>query len=223
MKTASRFTFNIDMRTLFINSLFLVIISGSLFATSLWNKSTNSQRGLFGGKRAYSIGELITIDVSESSSLAASQNSVRNRQSQIENAVNQFLFANSKLGTHNGGLPGTEIETQSNNQGGGSIANTQNLKGRVSVVVIDILPNGILVIEGARMVTFSGESYYAVLKGMVRQEDIGFGFKDGLRYRNIVSSQYIADAQIEFVSKGSLNDAQKESWYQRLAAILNPF
>ncbi|MEC8865713.1 MAG: flagellar basal body L-ring protein FlgH, partial [Verrucomicrobiota bacterium] len=83
--------------------------------------------------------------------------------------------------------------------------------------------NGVLVLEGARMVTFSGESYYAVLKGMVRQEDIGFGFKDGLRYRNIVSSQFIADAQIEFVSKGSLNDAQKESWYQKLAAILNPF
>ena len=90
----------------------------------------------------------------------------------------------------------------------------------MSVVVIDTLPNGVLVIEGARMVTFSGESYYAVLKGMVRKEDIGFGFKDGLRYRNIVSSQYIADAQIEFVSKGSLNDAQKESWYQRLASII---
>ena len=90
-------------------------------------------------------------------------------------------------------------------------------------VVIDVLPNRVLVIEGARMVTFSGESYYAGLKGMVREEDIGFGFKDGLRYRNIISSQFIADAQIEFVSKGSLNDAQKESWYQRLAAILNPF
>ena len=192
-------------------------------AASLWNKSTNSQRSIFAGKRAYSIGDLITIDVSESSSLAASQNSVRNRQSQIENAVNSFLFANSKMRTHNGGLPTTEIETKTSNQGGGSIANTQDLKGRVSVVVIDVLPNGNLIIVGARMVTFSGESYYAVLKGIVRQEDIGFGFKDGLRYRNIISSQYIADAQIEFVSKGSLNDAQKESWYQRLAAILNPF
>ena len=192
-------------------------------AASLWNKSTNSQRSIFAGKRAYSIGDLITIDVSESSSLAASQNSVRNRQSQIENAVTSFLFANSKMGTHNGGLPPTEIDTKTSNPGGGSIANTQDLKGRVSVVVIDILPNGNLIIEGARMVTFSGESYYAVLKGIIRQEDIGFGFKDGLRYRNIISSQFIADAQIEFVSKGSLNDAQKESWYQRLAAILNPF
>jgi flagellar L-ring protein precursor FlgH len=204
--------------------LFIAFVSPlTVQATSLWSKSSNSQRGMFGGKRAYSVGDLITIDVAESSSLAASQNSVRNRQLQVENAVTQFLYANSKLGTHNGGLPGTQIETQSSNQGGGSIANTQDLKGRVSVMVIDVLPNGVLVLEGARMVTFSGESYYAVLKGMVRQEDIGFGFKDGLRYRNIVSSQYIADAQIEFVSKGSLNDAQKESWYQKLSSAINPF
>ena len=205
--------------------IFLILSScvSTSFSASLWTKSSNSQRGLYTGKRAYSVGDLITIDVAESSSLAASQNSVRNRQSQIENAVQQFLFANSGLGKHKGSLPATEIESKSSNQGGGSIANTSDLKGRVSVVVIDVLPNRVLVIEGARMVTFSGESYYAVLKGMVREEDIGFGFKDGLRYRNIISSQYIADAQIEFVSKGSLNDAQKESWYQRLAAILNPF
>ena len=207
----------------FVKSIILLLLGNTLFGVSLWMKSSNNQRGLYGDKRSFAVGDLITIDVGESSSLAASQNSVRNRQSQIENAVKQFLFANSKMGTHNGGLPGTEIESKSSNQGGGSIANTQNLKGRVSVVVIDVLPNGVLVLEGARMVTFSGESYYAVLKGMVRQEDIGAGFREGLRYRNIVSSQYIADAQIEFVSKGSLNDAQKESWYQKIASLVNPF
>ena len=127
------------------------------------------------------------------------------------------------MGTHNGGLAGTEIETKSSNKGGGSIANTKDLKGRVSVVIIDVLPNGVLVLEGARMVTFSGESYYAVLKGMFRQEDIWIVFREGLIYLNIVSSQYIADSHIEFVSKGSLNDAQKESWYQRIASVINPF
>lgn len=211
------------MKALTLGLFTALVFPFTVQATSLWSKSSNSQRGMFGGKRAYSVGDLITIDVAESSSLAASQNSVRNRQLEVQNAVTQFLYANSNLGTHNGGLPGTQIETQSSNQGGGSIANTQELKGRVSVIVIDVLPNGVLVLEGARMVTFSGESYYAVLKGMVRQEDIGFGFKDGLRYRNIVSSQYIADAQIEFVSKGSLNDAQKESWYQKLSSAINPF
>ncbi|NBQ02684.1 MAG: hypothetical protein EBU27_05595, partial [Opitutae bacterium] len=64
----------------------IIMVSVSLSAASLWTKSSNSQRGLYAGKRAYSVGDLITIDVAESSSLAASQNSVRNRQSQIENA-----------------------------------------------------------------------------------------------------------------------------------------
>ena len=62
------------------------------------DKKYQQQKGLYGDKRSFSVGDLITIDVGESSSLAASQNSVRNRQSQIENAVKQFLFANSKMG-----------------------------------------------------------------------------------------------------------------------------
>ena len=211
------------MKSLTLGLFIAFVFPFTVQATSLWSKSSNSQRGMFGGKRAYSVGDLITIDVAESSSLAASQNSVRNRQLEVQNAVTQFLYANSKLGTHNGGLPGTQIETQSSNQGGGSIANTQDLKEGLVSWLLMFYQMASLVLEGARMVTFSGESYYAVLKGMVRQEDIGFGFKDGLRYRNIVSSQYIADAQIEFVSKGSLNDAQKESWYQKLSSAINPF
>ena len=124
-----------------LSYLFMLLASLSFVsAASLWNKSNAVKRGLYSGKRAYQVGDLITIDVAESSSLAASQNSVRNRQSQVENAVQQFLFANSGFGTHNGGLPGTQIETDSSNQGGGSIANTQDLKGRVSVVIIDVLP-----------------------------------------------------------------------------------
>lgn len=143
---------------LFIKFILFLLLCHGLSGTSLWVKSSNNQRGLYGDKRAFSVGDLITIDVGESSSLAASQNSVRNRQSQVENAVKQFLFANSKMGTHNGGLPGTEIESKSSNKGGGSIANTQDLKGRVSVVIIDVLPNGVLILEGARMVTFSGKA-----------------------------------------------------------------
>ena len=93
-------------KSLTLTLLSLAILPlGKMDAVSLWMKSTNNQKGLFVGKRAYAVGDLITIDVSESSSLAASQNSVRNRQSQVENAVKQFLFANSGMGKHNGGLP----------------------------------------------------------------------------------------------------------------------
>jgi flagellar basal body L-ring protein FlgH len=56
---------------IFISVTSFVIVD----AASLWNKSNSAKRGLFAGKRAYQVGDLITIDVAESSSLAASQNS----------------------------------------------------------------------------------------------------------------------------------------------------
>ena len=64
-------------------SYFFMLLASLSFvsAASLWNKSNAVKRGLYSGKRAYQVGDLITIDVAESSSLAASQNSVRNRQS----------------------------------------------------------------------------------------------------------------------------------------------
>ena len=102
----------------FAKLFILLLLSNTLYGVSLWMKSSNNQRGLYGDKRSFAVGDLITIDVGESSSLAASQNSVRNRQSQIENAVKQFLFANSGMGKHKGDLPATEIETKSSNQGG---------------------------------------------------------------------------------------------------------
>ena len=43
-------------------SLLPVVVS----ATSLWLKSSNNQRGMFGGKRAFAVGDLLTIDVAES-------------------------------------------------------------------------------------------------------------------------------------------------------------
>ena len=52
---------------------FLLFLITEAFGTSLWLRSSSDQRGLFGGKRAFKVGDLITIDVAESSSLAASQ------------------------------------------------------------------------------------------------------------------------------------------------------
>ena len=78
------------MKALTLGLFIALVFPFTVQATSLWSKSSNSQRGMFGGKRAYSVGDLITIDVAESSSLAASQNSVRNRQLEVQNAVTQF-------------------------------------------------------------------------------------------------------------------------------------
>ena len=70
-------------------------------------------------------------------------------------------------------------------------------------------------IEGVRIVTFSGETQYVVLHGLVRPDDIASD--------NTIQSSNIADARVEFVAEGALTDAQKRGWLSKLYEKLRPF
>jgi flagellar L-ring protein precursor FlgH len=78
-----------------------------------------------------------------------------------------------------------------------------------------VLPNGNLVIEGARVVAFSGETQYVVLHGLVRADDVASD--------NTVQSSNIANARVEFINEGTLTDAQKRGWFLKLYEKLRPF
>ena len=81
--------------------------------------------------------------------------------------------------------------------------------------MVDVLPNGNFIVEGVRAVSFSGQRYYGKLRGIVRPYDISRS--------NTVLSSSIADAQIEYVSQGSLSTAEKEGWLTRTLNKINPF
>jgi len=65
--------------------------------------------------------------------------------------------------------------------------------------VIEVLPNGMLVIEAARQVEFSQQTQTIVLRGLVRPEDIS--------QQNQVLSTAIASLELEVKGKGIVNDA----------------
>jgi flagellar L-ring protein precursor FlgH len=70
------------------------------------------------------------------------------------------------------------------------------------------------VLEGVRVVTFSGETQYVVLHGIVRPDDIA---RD-----NTIQSSNIADARVQFYSEGTLTDAQKRGWLAKVYEKLRP-
>lgn len=184
-------------------------------ATSLWNQSGRNNRSMFADKTAYQRGDIITVVVSESAQQVQSLRLQTDKSAGINNAVGQWLFANSGFGTHNKELPATDISGNNTYTGGGEISNQQTLTGRVSVMVIDVLPNGNLVIEGTRRVSFSGETQYAVLRGLVRKYDIAAS--------NLVESDKIADATIQFISEGKLTESQRKGWLLQINDKVNPF
>jgi flagellar L-ring protein precursor FlgH len=182
---------------------------------SLWPTNNGSERSMIADRRASRSGDILTVVVSETAAAQSSQSKKSSRDASLDDAVQQFLFANSKMGTHNGGLPGIKLGGTASYSGGGDVSNSQSLSARAAVLVTDVLPNGNLVIQGARIVTFSGETQYVVLHGLVRLDDVA---RD-----NTVTSSNIADARVEFYSEGQLTDAQKRGWFSKLYERLRPF
>lgn len=203
-----------SMNRLLIGSLFLLVVP-HLTATSLWTSPGSRERAMYADRKACSVGDIVTVVVSEDASQTSSQSKKTSSTSSTDAAVEQFLFANSKMGTHNGGLPGITFGGSNSFSGGGEVSNKQSLTARAAVLITDVLPNGNLVIEGAKQLSFSGETQHVVLHGVIRPEDISSS--------NIILSSSIANARLEFISKGELTDARKRGWLSKLYEMIRPF
>lgn len=188
----------------------------ALSGASLWPADGALERSMCADRKAARAGDILTVVVAESAAATNSQSKKTSRDSSVQDAVGQFLFsaAASNFGTRKGEFPATSLTGKASNSGGGEVANSQSLTSRAAVLVTDVLPNGNLVIEGVRVVTFSGETQYVVLHGLVRPDDVSSA--------NTVFSTNIADARVEFVAEGNLTDAQKRGWLAKLYEKLRP-
>ncbi|MEO6874930.1 MAG: flagellar basal body L-ring protein FlgH [Opitutaceae bacterium] len=192
--------------------LLAVALTASAHANSLWPATGKGSTGMYGDHKAANTGDILTIVVAESAVAQNSQTKKSERDSSINDAVSNFIYPS--IGARGGVMPSLGITGKASYTGGGEISNSQSLTARAAVLVTDVLPNGNLVIEGARIVTFSGETQYVVLHGIVRPDDI---VSD-----NTLLSTNIADARVEFYSEGALTDAQKRGWFAKLYEKLRP-
>ena len=202
----------------------LLVASTPLFAGSLWREGVTDERGMFADKRAKRVGDILTIIVQETASVANSEALMTAKSSKsgvtnlADTIVKQFV---GKLPGKVAGQPVNVKDlnlssTGSNDYtGGGEVKNSQTIATRAAVQVIDVLPNGNLVVEGLREISFSKERQFAALRGLVRSYDI--------QPDNTVLSSNMADARIEIISEGTLTDAQKKGWLLRLNDKINPF
>ncbi|MDR1360243.1 MAG: flagellar basal body L-ring protein FlgH, partial [Deltaproteobacteria bacterium] len=81
--------------------------------------------------------------------------------------------------------------------------------------VLQVLPGGLLQLEGAREVRVNEETQYMVVSGIVRAKDVASD--------NSVESTQLADSRIEYYGKGVLADKQKSGWLTRLLDNVWPF
>ncbi|MDP9126470.1 MAG: flagellar basal body L-ring protein FlgH [Pseudomonadota bacterium] len=191
----------------------LLLAPAWVSADSLWTTGGGERLSMFADHKGSRVGDIVTVVVQEQAAAQSTQNKQSTRTSTVNDAVGQFVFPNGLM--HSGALPSLQLAGKSDYTGGGQVSNSQTVSSRAAVLVTDVLPNGNFVIEGVRLVTFSGETQYIVLHGIIRPDDVASD--------NTVNSTNIAEARVEVVSQGALTDAQKLGWFAKLYEKLRPF
>jgi flagellar L-ring protein FlgH len=192
-----------------------VLLPGLLRADSLWRDDVS--RPMFADKRASNVGDIVTISVQETTTSTKNNKTTSAKSSGADASISSFFYSPtaSSLLTKGGKLPALKFDASTDYSGGGTIDNKETIGAYVAARVIDVLPNGSLVIEGKRETAFSGEQQTIVLRGVVRREDISAN--------NLVYSYNIADASIHITSKGTITDVQRKGWFTRIWDKLSPF
>src|SRR5271157_5819600 len=188
-------------------AVFLFILQlTNLGADSLW-KDDASPTSMFADKKAHRVGDIVTVIIQENNGASRNNNTTTSRQSAVDASISSFLYSPGASGllTKGGKLPAMSLSGKNSFNGGGQINNSEIITAQLAVKVIDVLPNGNLVVEGRRQTAFSGEKQEAILRGTLRGDDISA--------TNTVFSFNIADASIQFISHGSVTDNQKRGWF----------
>jgi flagellar L-ring protein precursor FlgH len=183
-------------------------------ANSLWR---NGSRAFFKDQRARQIGDLLTVTVNFTDKANIANESQRSRSSKEDSGITDFIAAGTIGAQGRKVLPGRILQTDSasNYDGKGSVVRQENLQTNVAAVVIQILPNGNLVVEGKQEIRVNYEIRELIVAGIVRPEDI--------QSDNTIDSSKIAQARIAYGGRGQITDFQQPRYGQQVTDIILPF
>jgi len=186
---------------------------------SLW--SDREGVVLYCDKRARKVGDVVTVRIVEDPEAELNANTKTSRSSSAE-AKLKFLGYMKALAEKNDRLaqnPGTDDLIKASlglsHEGKGSSDRDGHVKAYVSALVVKVLPNNNLYINGKREIKVNNETQYITLSGIVRPEDIS--------PLNEISSAFVADAKITYSGIGPLADKQKPGWLGRIIDHVWPF
>ena len=172
---------------------------------------------LFDYHRAKRVGDIVMVNVVESASAANEATTDTNRDSNSEYGVSA-LFGRTSIPLFGGNVGSTPVlgtNTKKEFSADGSTTRNNKVTATVAARVVNVLPDGLLRIEGARQTKVNNETQYLVVAGLIRSRDVASD--------NSVLSTQIADAQISYYGEGVIADKQKPGWLTRLLDNIWPF
>jgi len=200
-------------KRLLVSAVLALVLADLLYAGSIWAKRERGTPGLFTDDVAQGIGDILTIRIAEASTV----DNKAKRDLQKETARSSEF--NGELGIDHilPSIPGFTMEASANNElkGKADYKDERSFVDRVSVVVVDVLPNGNLVVLGTRDRNIAGDIQTIEVSGLVRPSDIAFD--------NTVKSEQVANFRIVTKNSGISAPYTRPGWVGRIFDVLWPW
>ena len=167
--------------------------------------------------RKLGVHDIITVIVDEKSE--STQNTRFNRQRNIifNGILREFLRIDNKgnLNSATPEAPGIQAQLQSQMQSYGQGLSQEGLKYRIAATVVDVLPNGNLILEARKTIITNDALWEYSLTGRIRTQDVAGN--------NTVLTENIADLSITKRENGKIPDSSKRGYFTKLYDFLLPF
>jgi len=167
-------------------------------------QASNSMR-LFSDQRAYRVGDILTVVLDESTTAKKSADTTTSRDTSV--SVTNPTLLGSGVTYHGKPLFGVGLSSSNAFKGKGGSTQSNQMQGVIAVTVAKVLSNGNLVVQGEKWVAINQGREYIRLRGMVRPADISS--------QDTVLSTQVANAEISYGGRGTVNDANRPGWLAR--------
>ena len=188
-------------------------------AASLWKRRDNRSAFLFADNRARRVGDLLTIMVVENTDIDSNELRILQKQTTTER---DFEFTARLKGDviEKDAEAEQDLEATSNRrvQTTAQLDSGRDFTDFISVIVVDVMPNGNLVVEGHRTRMIAGERRTLRTAGIVRPNDI-----ENRSVGNVVESRYVANFRIWYEGIGNETQFTRPGWFSRFLNRTWPF
>lgn len=201
--------------------LFGLVLAACLCPSGTRSESVFDRRDrraayLFVDNRGRQIGDVLTLVINENTDIDQKENRALDKSSK---AGGKWSFASAWTdGSADKAAGGSFQGDASSNRsfdGEANFSSQRDMSDRMTVEIIDVLPNGYVVIEGFRTRIISGEERTMRVSGLVRPADVSV--------TNLVQSQFVAKMKISYVGKGVDSRFVNQGWFSRAMNKLWPF
>lgn len=169
--------------------------------------------------RLVQVHDLVTIIVREDKRAMSDANLENEKRWRINSELSKWFRLDSRdrlvPQTFPRGTPGIGFDFNNRYEGEGRTTRADSLITRITAEVVDVKPNGTLVLEARKTIEVDEDTQILTLTGICRREDVDAS--------NTILSTQLADAHITARHLGPARDAARRGWLMRGLDLLRPF